>query len=130
MTHTKTPWKLELTDKWPFGLAIKSGDEIIISQNSIALSSSDKTREECESAINWSLDRRDAIRKAIAEQKANFDFIVRAVNAHDGLVAALEGLRSSHRRNCWCHSFVSRTAAEEDHGTPCQAARAALGGAK
>lgn len=73
---------------------------------------------------------------SLEEGLANAEFIVRAVNAHDALVAALNGLKNFFRDSepCWCplNPLTELTTVEETgrHHPACAAATLALASPK
>lgn len=68
-------------------------------------------------------------KREAAENSANADFIVRACNAHDELVEALENLQ--HADGCYCEaSFSSHAGSHPTHSIECQDAIKALAKAR
>lgn len=85
MTHTATPWHIPTTHGTAGAIAFASG----YIGFTCAPRKTDESRTEGESWLAMrerTQDERDAIER---EQEANREFIVRACNAHDDLVAAL-----------------------------------------
>jgi hypothetical protein len=81
MKHTPTPWRVAIEPPYEESARIFSGDIYLGS-----LGNSDQTKD---------------------ETRANAEFIVRAVNSHDALVAALRRIMphqqsSTHSHDCGC----------------------------
>lgn len=110
---TPRPWRLETPDDHPPGM--RSDAEIAFSYNpSIGVDGKRGVFTGLASIVG-----------PLSQVQANAELIVRAVNAHDALVAALRGVadyRPSTRWKhgwCWCGGSL-------EHFAHCKAARAAL----
>ena len=85
-----TPWTLEEQEVWPFDIKIKdSTGDIVFSIGRYAYSSAHKSLQAVYAGHGMGTNKAEAV-KANAEQRAMLDGVVRAVNSHDALVAALE----------------------------------------
>ncbi|RTL04674.1 hypothetical protein EKK58_10210 [Candidatus Dependentiae bacterium] len=94
--HTPTPWKIEIINKWPFGLSIKNESETIVNFNAIAFSSQQKSYQDYKKAVGFSKLEKETIIPLINKNEANVEHIVHCVNVHDELVEALENIYNIH----------------------------------
>lgn len=94
-SHTPLPWRLELVEKWPFGIRVLAANVIIYEQPAVCHSSKQETRKDCEDGVGfepWSkFTNREQAVKLIAEQDATAGFVVRAANSHYDLLKACKG---------------------------------------
>ena len=96
MTETvkNTPWELHEIHKFPFGYEIRAGDETIIRIDCLAHSSSQRTFADCMDAVGFPASDRERIIAHLLKQRENMRAIVRCVNCHYALLAALKHIAS------------------------------------
>lgn len=78
MSYTKGPWKLELKQKWPFGVKVVTDDKEILHQDAYCHSSDQKSRIDCEQAVGFPYRERASVSAAIREQDDNARLIAAA----------------------------------------------------
>lgn len=87
----KYMWRVEQKDRWPFTLYIKSGDDIVMSEDLYSFSTDDKTAV----AANVRVDNK--------EQWERLEYICLAVNYHKKLVADLKTLHDKNICSVFSH---------------------------
>lgn len=72
LKRTAGPWEVIFSKQWPFRITVENYEGIeIVSYDRCAHNSTQKTIEDCESAVGFKNSEKDDIIKKIEEQKAN-----------------------------------------------------------
>jgi hypothetical protein len=88
------PLRLEQPEKWPFDLIVTDALGVeLINERRYAQSTADQTVAEAVECVHFRYAEREAAAAANRAQIARLKAIVRAVNSHDQMLAALKALR-------------------------------------
>jgi len=98
---TRGPWRLEVVQKFPFGVTIWAGDWIIMRQDAICFATGQKSRRDNETGLGFErggATERAAAEAAIAEQDATAHLITAAPELYYALAEAALQLEYLHEK--------------------------------
>jgi hypothetical protein len=106
--HTATPWHVELVQEFPFGVRVLSQEIPIYWQDACCFATNQKSRRDNEIGVGFPREEVKNVQDLIGQQDANAAYIVRCVNAHEALLAALKEIATHDDDNSSCfHSSHS-----------------------